>query len=41
MSVRATVVKLVRMVVSRCRPDKIVGAKLHITGAVCKGGLRH
>jgi hypothetical protein len=35
-----------RMVVPWCRPNKVIGAKLHITGAVRKGAppvarLRH
>jgi len=37
MSVRAAVVKPMRMVVPWCRPNKITGTKLHITGTVCKG----
>ena len=37
MSVRAAVVKPMRMVVPCCRPNKVIGAKLHITGAVRKG----
>src|SRR5262249_52589894 len=37
MRVRAAVVKPMRMVVPWCRPNKVIGAKLHITGAVRKG----
>src|SRR5215471_21737683 len=37
MRVRAAVVKPMRMVVPCCRPNKVIGAKLHITGAVRKG----